>query len=223
MGEKTCQKEPWVRLRKESSGDGLHHLLTQFRFSSERDLNCWAPGMPRAVMDQVEKRLVFSTEAIASQVQRLAQEISRDYQGGDLLLLGVLKGAFVFLADLVRHLTIPVSVDFVRLSSYGGGTTSSGKVRITHDVDLSLYQHDVLIVEDIVDSGLTLSFLREHLLTHKPRSLKICALVDKRERRSTEVPLDYVGFHLHKGFLIGYGLDCNDAYRQLPEIYELIL
>jgi hypoxanthine phosphoribosyltransferase len=123
----------------------------------------------------------------------------------------------------VRRLTIPAEIDFVRLASYGSATTSSGSVRLTQDVELNLAGRDVLIVEDIVDSGLSLAFLREHLLTRRPRSLRICALVDKAERRSVEVKLDYVGLGLDKGFVVGYGLDCKECYRHLPAIYELIV
>jgi hypoxanthine phosphoribosyltransferase len=174
-------------------------------------------------MIQSEKRLVFTAEDIGRQVKRLANQISADYQGKDIVLVGVLKGAFVFLADLARQLTIPAQLDFVRLASYGTGTQSSGKIRITTDVELDLTDRDVLIVEDIVDSGLTTTFLREHLSAKNPSSLKICTLLDKAERRSVSVPLDYVGLHLDKGFVVGYGLDSNEAHRQLPEIYELIL
>ena len=173
-------------------------------------------------MEQSEKRLIFSAEDIARQVQRLARQISADYQGKEVVLIGVLKGAFIFLADLARQLSIPAQLDFVRLASYGTATESSGKIRITTDVELDLEGRDVLIVEDIVDSGLTTAFLREHLLAKNPRSLKMCVLLDKRERRSVSVSLDYVGLHLDKGFVIGYGLDCNEAHRHLPCIYELI-
>ena len=174
-------------------------------------------------MMKSEKRLVISAEDIERQVKRLADQISADYQGSDIVLVGVLKGAFVFLADLARQLTIPAQLDFVRLASYGTGTKSSGEIRITIDVELDLTDRNVLIVEDIVDSGLTTTFLREHLSAKNPRSLKICALLDKAERRTVSVPLDYVGLHLDKGFVVGYGLDCDEAYRQLPDIYELIL
>jgi hypoxanthine phosphoribosyltransferase len=174
-------------------------------------------------MNSIEKRLLFTKADIARRVQRLANQISEDYEGREVAVVGVLKGAFIFLADLVRALTIPTKLDFVRLSSYGASTKSSGKIRIIADVEVDLQGLDVLIVEDIVDSGLTTAFLREHLLTKKPHSLKICTLLDKLERRSTEIPLDYVGFNLDKGFVVGYGLDCNEAHRQLPDIYELIL
>lgn len=175
-----------------------------------------------AAIKQPETRVLFTEKKIAQRVRLLAQEISTDYEGCDLVIVGVLKGAFIFLADLVRELTIPAKVDFVRLSSYGSGTTSSGEIRISTDVELNLHQRDVLIVEDIVDSGRTMVFLREHLLSCQPRSLKICALLDKRERREWTVEIDYVAMRLEKGFVIGYGLDCNEAGRHLPDICELI-
>jgi hypoxanthine phosphoribosyltransferase len=167
------------------------------------------------------KHCLISREDIARRVKELAAEISRDYQGRDLVLIGVLKGAFIFLADLVRELDFPVEIDFVRLASYGGGTSPTGEVHISKDVELSLEGRDVLIVEDIMDLGFTLDFLKQHLVNHQPRSVKICVLVDKRERRKVEVPLDYVGFVVEKGFLVGYGLDCGEKLRTLPEIYAL--
>jgi len=133
----------------------------------------------------------------------------------------VLKGAFIFLADLVRALPFPVIVDFVRVKSYGADTESAGEIHITKDVELPLQDRHVLIVEDIVDLGYTLEFLRQHLSAHHPRSLKICCLIDKRERRRVEVPLDYVGFTVEKGFLVGYGLDCGEKNRTLPEVYVI--
>lgn len=168
------------------------------------------------------KKLIISREAIAARVQELAARISRDYAGQDLVMVGILKGAFIFLADLVRALDFPVEVDFVRLLSYGAGTTSSGEVHITKDVETPLGGRHVLIVEDIVDAGLTLDFLRRHLINHHPQSLRICCLIDKRERRQVEVPLDYVGFTVPRGFLVGYGLDCGEQLRTLPEVYELV-
>jgi len=170
---------------------------------------------------QNRKRCLISQKDIARRVEELAGEISRDYAGRDLVMVGVLKGAFIFLADLVRALPFPVEVDFVRLCSYGGGTSPTGEVHITKDVELPLKDRDVLIVEDIVDIGFTLSFLRQHLATHRPRSLKICVLIDKKERREVEVLLDYVGFVVEKGFLVGYGLDCGEKSRTLPEIFVL--
>jgi hypoxanthine phosphoribosyltransferase len=174
-------------------------------------------------MNKHEKRVVFTAEEIAREVKLLASRISEDYEGKDVVLIGVLKGAFIFLADLVRQLTIPVQLDFIRAASYGTGTESTGEIRITTDVELDLRGRDVLIVEDIVDSGLTTAFVKEHLANKKPRSVKICALLDKRERRTVSIPLEYVGLQLEKGFVVGYGLDCNEGNRQLPGIYELIV
>jgi hypoxanthine phosphoribosyltransferase len=168
-----------------------------------------------------KKRCLISQVEIARRVTELAEMIRRDYAGRELVMVGVLKGAFIFLADLVRALPFPVEVDFVRLCSYGAGTTSSGEVHITKDVELPLKDRDVLIVEDIIDVGLTLDFLRHYLLSHRPRSLKICCLIDKQERREVDVPLDYVGFTVEKGFLVGYGLDCGEQSRNLPEIFVL--
>jgi hypoxanthine phosphoribosyltransferase len=169
-----------------------------------------------------EKKLLFPRQEIARRVGELADQISRDYAGQDLLLVGILKGAFIFLADLVRALAFPVEVDFVRLRSYGAGTQTSEEVHITKDVEVPLKDRHVLVVEDIVDAGLTLDFLLGHLASHQPASIKICCLIDKRERRQVEVPLDYVGFTVAKGFLVGYGLDCGEKLRTLPEIYEIV-
>jgi hypoxanthine phosphoribosyltransferase len=167
------------------------------------------------------KRCLISRAEIARRVAELGERLGRDYAGPGLVMVGVLKGVFIFMADLVRALPFPVEVDFVRLCSYGAGTTTSGEVHITKDVEMSLQGRDVLIVEDIVDTGLTLDFLRRHLLSHQPRSLKICCLIDKQERREVDVPLDYVGFVVEKGFLVGYGLDCGEQSRTLPEIFVL--
>ncbi len=167
------------------------------------------------------KRCLIDREAIARRVEELAEVISRDYAGRDLVMVGVLKGVFIFLADLVRALKFPVEVDFVRLFSYCAGTSTTGEVHLTKDVELPLKDRDVLIVEDIVDTGLTLDFLIRHLAGHRPRSLKVCCFIDKKERREVEVPLDYVGFVVEKGFLVGYGLDCGEQQRTLPEIYVM--
>jgi hypoxanthine phosphoribosyltransferase len=138
-------------------------------------------------------------------------------------MIGVLKGAFVFLSDLMRYLTIPVEVDFIRLSSYGKSDTSSGKIQIVSDIALDLKDKDILIVEDIVDTGLTLTKLGQHLQSFKPRSIKICALIDKLERRETDCKVDYACHTVEGGFLVGYGLDYAEKYRNLPAIYHLKL
>jgi hypoxanthine phosphoribosyltransferase len=171
---------------------------------------------------KTSKRLLISREDIARRVQELADQISRDYRDKDLVIVGILKGAFIFMADLVRALDLPVEIDFVRLRSYGDGTTSSGEVRITKDVELPLKDRHVLIVEDIIDIGYTLDFLHQHLAVQQPLSLKTCCLIDKQERRAVSVSLDYVGFPVERGFLVGYGLDCAEKFRTLPEVYELV-
>lgn len=166
-------------------------------------------------------RLILNREALARRVAELGAQLGRDYRGLEPVFVGILKGAFIFLADLVRALPFPVEVDFVRAASYGAGTETSGTIRITKDVELPLAGRHVLLVEDIVDVGLTLDFLRRHLAAKGPTSLKICCLIDKRERRRVEVPLDYVGFTVPGGFLVGYGLDCGEKLRTLPEVYAL--
>ncbi len=154
-------------------------------------------------------------------VDALAERINRDYHGKTLVLVGVLNGAFIFMADLARRIEFPVRLDFVRLASYGEKTETSGKVRITKDVELSLKGSHVLIVEDIVDSGVTLRWLLDHISSLGPESVKVCALVDKRERREVEINADYVGMTVDSGFLVGYGLDFSENHRNLPGIYEV--
>lgn len=164
---------------------------------------------------------VLSRSEIAQKVKILSRQISNDYAEKDLCIIGVLNGVFVFLADLVRELTIPVQIDFVRVVSYGSGTVSSGNVQITKDIELDVKDRDVLIVEDIVDSGLTIAFLLDYLKRFHPRSVKVCAFIDKTERRQVEVSVDYVGHVVERGFLVGYGLDHDQKYREAPEIYHL--
>ncbi len=166
---------------------------------------------------------VLTKEEIATRVEEVAQAISTDYRDRDLILIGILKGAFIFLSDLIRHLSIPVKVDFICASSYGDRTSSSGRVKLTKDVDLDVKNKDVIIVEDIVDTGITLSYLMKHLKSSGAASVRICALIDKRERRKTEVVVDYVCHSVDKGFLVGYGLDYAEFYRNLPEVYHLKL
>lgn len=164
---------------------------------------------------------VLSRAEIAQKVKILAQRISEDYAGKELIGIGVLKGSFIFLADLLRELTIPVQVDFVRLASYGSNTTSSGTIRITKEAELDIRDRDVLIVEDIIDSGLTIAYLLEHLKSFSPKSVKVCTFVDKTERREVQVPIDYAGLVVEHGFLVGYGLDFDEKYRTLPAIYRI--
>jgi hypoxanthine phosphoribosyltransferase len=172
-------------------------------------------------MAEANLEIFFPKEVIDRRVRELAAEISRDYQGKDLLIVGVLKGAFIFMADLIRDLTIPCRIDFVRLASYGAGSTSSGEIRITKDLETPIAGRDVLIVEDIVDTGLTLSRLLEELRGRRPASLRVCAFLDKHERRQIPFTADYVGFTIPDGFVVGYGLDYNERFRFLPDVCVL--
>jgi hypoxanthine phosphoribosyltransferase len=162
---------------------------------------------------------LLSQEKIASIIQHLADQISKDYQGRELVLVCILKGAFMFLSDLVRHLRIPVQIDFVRLASYGSGMKTSGKIEITKDIEIALENKDILIIEDIIDSGRTLQFLKDRLALLNPRSIKLCALLDKKARREVEMEADYLGTEVDDIFIVGYGIDYNENYRHLPEIY----
>lgn len=169
-------------------------------------------------MGKVKKEILISKPEIDDRVQRLADEISRDYEGKELVLIGILKGAFVFMADLIRCLRIPCEVDFVRLASYGTGTVSTGNIMITKDIETQIRGRDVLIVEDIVDTGLTLAFLIDKLKEREPESLRVCVLLDKKERRKVPFEAEYVGFDIPDRFVVGYGLDFNEMYRFLPDI-----
>jgi len=162
---------------------------------------------------------LISKEQIASIVSDLASRISGDYCQKELVLVCVLKGAFMFLSDLVRHLQMPVQLDFVRLASYGSGMKSSGRIEITKDIEVSVEGKDVIIVEDIIDSGRTIKFLKERLALSKPRAVKVCTLLDKKARREVEMEADYVGKEVDDVFIVGYGIDFNEAYRNLPQIY----
>jgi hypoxanthine phosphoribosyltransferase len=168
-------------------------------------------------------KILYSQKAIRRRVENIAKQISSHYPSSELILVGILKGSFIFLADLVRALNVPVIIDFVRLASYGSSTHSSGKVQILKDLEISIEGKDVIIVEDIIDTGLTINFLKEELSKRNPRSLKICALIDKISRRKVEIEADYVGIKMKKDyFLVGYGLDFSEQYRNLPGIFTLI-
>ena len=169
-------------------------------------------------MDILQKEVLYPKDVIEKRVRELAGTISRDYEGKELIVIGILKGAFIFMADLIRCLSVPCRVDFVRLASYGEGTSSSGKVVMTKDIETSIKDRDILIVEDVVDTGLTLSFLVNWLKERSPRSIKVCAFLDKRKRRRTPFEADYVGFTIDDGFVVGYGLDFNEKARFLPDI-----
>jgi hypoxanthine phosphoribosyltransferase len=162
--------------------------------------------------------VLIEPDALQQRVAELGEEISGDYSGRDLLLVGVLKGAVFFMADLMRHLTIPCEIDFMAISSYGDSTDSSGVVRILKDLDINIEGRHVLVVEDIIDSGLTLSYLIRNLEAREPASLEICALLTKPERREIDVPVRYVGFEIPNRFVIGYGLDFAERYRNLPYV-----
>jgi len=165
--------------------------------------------------------LLYSRDQIAQRVRELAARISADYTGSDLVLIGILRGAFVFLADLIRQLTIPVKVDFVGAASYGSQTQTSGQVAITKELQVPVSGRELLLVEDIEDTGVTLQAIQNKLKELGPRSIKVCTLIDKRERRLVDVPVDYVGFTIAKGFIVGYGIDYAEQYRYLPDIYRI--
>ena len=165
--------------------------------------------------------ILVQRDELAHRVRELGEEITRDYDGRRLLLVGVLKGAVFFLSDLMRHIGVPCEVDFMAVASYGSSTDSSGIVRILKDLDAVIEGRDVLIVEDIVDSGLTLSYLLRTLEARNPGSLEVCALLAKPERRKVELPIRYVGFEIPNRFAIGYGLDHGERYRNLPYVAVL--
>jgi len=162
--------------------------------------------------------VLLNEEQIHTRVRELGEQISRDYAGKEVLIVGILKGAFVFCADLLRALSVPVQVDFMAVSSYGASTESSGVLRILKDLDASVTGRHVLLVEDIVDTGLTLRYLREYLERQGPASLRICTLLDKPARRQTPVTVEYVGFQIPDEFIVGYGIDYAENYRSLPYI-----
>jgi hypoxanthine phosphoribosyltransferase len=174
--------------------------------------------MTQAELEQAVGEILIDEETLAARVAELGAEVSADYQGRDLLLIGVLKGAVFFMADLMRHLTVPCEVDFMAISSYGDATDSSGIVRILKDLDISIEGRDVLVVEDIIDSGLTLSYLVRNLESREPASLEVCALLTKPSRREIDVPVRYVGFEIPNKFVVGYGLDFGERYRNLPYV-----
>jgi len=170
-------------------------------------------------MDIMQREILFPRDDIQRRVRELAAQISNDYSGHELIVIGVLKGAFIFMADLIRALSIPCRVDFVRIASYGGGQESGGRTVLTKDIETSIRGRDILVVEDIIDSGLTLTYLVDWLKERNPQSLKVCAFLDKRRRRKVSFEADYVGFTIDDGFVIGYGLDFNEQARFLPEVY----
>jgi hypoxanthine phosphoribosyltransferase len=165
--------------------------------------------------------VLIDEPALRQRIEELGEEISADYAGRDVLLVGVLKGAVFFMADLMRRLSLPCEIDFMAISSYGEGTDSSGVVRILKDLDSNITDRHVLVLEDIIDTGLTLSYLMRNLGAREPASLEVCALLVKHGRRETDVPVKYVGFEIPNQFVVGYGLDYAERYRNLPHVAVL--
>ena len=174
--------------------------------------------MSQTELERAVGEILIDEETLAARVTELGAEVSADYQGRDLLLIGVLKGAVFFMADLMRHLTVPCEIDFMAISSYGAQTDSSGVVRILKDLDINIEGRNVLVVEDIIDSGLTLSYLMRNLESREPATLEVCALLTKPSRRQIDVPVRYVGFEIPDRFVVGYGLDFAERYRNLPYV-----
>ena len=166
----------------------------------------------------LQVKVLISAEDIAKRVKELGEEISKEYGDKDLVVVGILKGAVVFMSDLIREIVVPLEVDFMATSSYGPSTKTSGVVQLLKDLDTAIEGRDILIVEDIIDTGLTLSYLSQLLLSRKPTSIKTAVLLDKPDRRQTEFVPDYVGFSIPDEFVIGYGLDYNHKFRELPYI-----
>ena len=163
-------------------------------------------------------KILIDEQRLQERIRELGRELSQDYAGRELLLVGVLKGAVFFMADLMRNISVPCEIDFMAISSYGAATDSSGVVRILKDLDINIEGRHVLVVEDIIDSGLTLSYLLRNLESREPASLEICALLTKPDRREIDVPVKYVGFEIPNEFVIGYGLDFAERYRNLPYV-----
>ena len=169
----------------------------------------------------MEKKVLIARQEIQSKVKDLARRISSDYTGREPILIGILNGVVFFFAELVMSLSIPSKIDFMRASSYGSSKASSGAIKLVKDVELPVKGQDLIVVEDIVDTGLTLNYLVKNLKSREPASVKICALIDKIERREHEVTIDYCGFKVQEGFIVGYGLDYAEQYRYLPDIWVM--
>ncbi len=174
-------------------------------------------------MAEYKLKQVIHEDSIQKRIAELAKEIEKDLQDvQDVVVIGILKGAFIFLADLVRRFDFPLQVDFIRIASYGSSAETSGTIRITKDIELNIEGKHVLLVEDIVDTGLSLKWVVEHLKSKKPASLKVCVFIDKKERRECEVQIDYRAYEIEQGFLVGYGLDYSENHRHLAGVYEVI-
>ena len=174
--------------------------------------------MTQTELEAAVAEILIEQDALTARVAELGDEISADYEGREVLLIGVLKGAVFFMADLMRHVRVPCEIDFMAISSYGAATDSSGVVRILKDLELNIRGRHVLVVEDVIDSGLTLSYLMRNLGAREPASLEVCALLTKPARREIDVPVRYVGFEIPNRFVIGYGLDFAERYRNLPYV-----
>ena len=177
--------------------------------------------MTQAELERGVDEILIDEARLQARIAELGEELSTDYAGRDILLIGILKGAVFFMADLMRRLRVPCEIDFMAISSYGAGTDSSGVVRILKDLDINIEDRHVLVVEDIIDSGLTLSYLMRNLEARRPRTLEVCALLTKPERREIDVPVRYIGFEIPNRFVIGYGLDFAERYRNLPFVAVL--
>lgn len=174
--------------------------------------------MNRELYKDLQPEILITREQLAARVAELGAQITEDYRGRELVIIGILKGAVVFLSDLIREIDLPISIDFMAISSYGSATKSSGVVRIMKDLDRDIVERHVLVVEDIIDTGLTMSFLKNNLLSRGAASIRVCALLDKPERRLVRLSSDYTGFLVPDAFVVGYGLDYDQRYRNLPEV-----
>jgi hypoxanthine phosphoribosyltransferase len=170
------------------------------------------------VNSQPEPQVLFTRDEIEAAIKKLAGKISQDYNGKHPLLIGVLKGSFIFMADLIRHLNFPLEVEFIKLSSYGRGRSTPGKIKVVQGLRSKVRGRDIIIIEDIVDTGHTIAFLLDYLRKKKPASLKLCALTDKPSRRQVPVSIDYLGFTVPNKFIVGYGIDWDEKFRHLPHI-----
>ncbi len=170
---------------------------------------------------EIKGKILFTQQQIWERAKELGYQISKDYEGEELIVLGTLKGAIIWMGDILKNLTLDTKIDFVSASSYGSGTTSSGVVKITKDIDMDLFHKNILIIEDIIDTGTTLKFLKDYIAERNPKSVKICTLLDKPSRRKADIKGDYVGFTVDDLFVIGYGLDYDQKYRNLPYVSYL--
>ena len=169
----------------------------------------------------LDKELLIPRKSIEKRVKELANQISLDYEGRDPVLIGVLKGVIFFLSDLARELSIPAKIDFIRAASYGSGMTSGRTIQLTKGIEIPIQGKPVILVEDIVDTGLTLTHIVQEVERKDPESIRVCTLIEKLERQEIKVPIDYCGFRIKEGFIIGYGLDFDEKYRNLPDLYVL--